>query len=512
MRSKFAARHLKRGSAYMLLMVMIPLFLVPLIGLAIDGTMCYIVQAKLSSAVDGAALGAGRLLGTKADTGEIAGEFLNVNFPDGYWGAKWKSRTITPVTNLGSHTITISASVSVPLLFMRVIGQKEATVSAGAVATRKDTRVVIVMDRSNSLNNPDATTGNKIFPVLKASVLNFVSKFRAGTDELGLVVFSDSGVVAYPTGTYSSSVSGGGGPDVSWNTSTSGKDSLPQQITKTAADGWTGMAEGLSLGYIELQKAHYRDLAANGSDTTLNAIVLFSDGIPNTIAVSPNLASSNALKTKANGGKCTWNPATLTTNTMRGWAVAVGPGKVSQGLYLLSQYDTTRTLNYKLANAGYEWYNPEQSQPSAATAGCVGLGNGGSSFALNELAKVPDYDYYGVPTTGSQYGTSNQHFSSYDPTAVTTYNTWAVASWNTADNAGRVIRTQSAMNEVIIYTIGYNANSGYDPELLRRLANTQTATSYTQGQPVGKYYEVTVASQLDAAFQDVASEILRLSK
>src|SRR5215467_7463069 len=71
-------RRNQRGSTLVLVMLMLPLFMIPLIGLAIDATMLYIVQAKLSAAVDGAALGAGRLLGTNANTTEIAGEFLKV--------------------------------------------------------------------------------------------------------------------------------------------------------------------------------------------------------------------------------------------------------------------------------------------------------------------------------------------------------------------------------------------------------------------------------------------------
>ena len=51
----------------MLFTIMLPTVIVPLIGLGIDATMLYIVQAKLSSAVDGAVLGAGRLLGSPAD-------------------------------------------------------------------------------------------------------------------------------------------------------------------------------------------------------------------------------------------------------------------------------------------------------------------------------------------------------------------------------------------------------------------------------------------------------------
>src|ERR1035438_10153624 len=81
----------RRGSTLVLFTLMMPFLLIPLVGLGIDATMLYIVQAKLSAATDGAALGAGRLLGTLANPAEIAGDFLNVNFPTnhpaGFWGA-----------------------------------------------------------------------------------------------------------------------------------------------------------------------------------------------------------------------------------------------------------------------------------------------------------------------------------------------------------------------------------------------------------------------------------------
>src|SRR2546422_942109 len=77
----------RRGSTLIFLTVALPFMIIPLVGLAVDATMLYIVQAKLAVAVDGAALGAGRLLGTPANPTEIAGEFLKANFPDHYWGA-----------------------------------------------------------------------------------------------------------------------------------------------------------------------------------------------------------------------------------------------------------------------------------------------------------------------------------------------------------------------------------------------------------------------------------------
>src|SRR5205807_4232204 len=141
----------RRGSTLVLFTLMLPLLLIPIVGLAIDGTMLYIVQAKLSAACDGAALGAGRLLGTPANTAEIAGEFLTANFPAGYWGSYNITPKIQVATTLSTHTITVSATVDVPLLFMRIYGHDHSPVAASAVATRRDTRVELVLDRSNSM-------------------------------------------------------------------------------------------------------------------------------------------------------------------------------------------------------------------------------------------------------------------------------------------------------------------------------------------------------------------------
>src|SRR5215510_12456054 len=116
-----AGRDSERGSTLLLFTLIVPLVLLPIVGLAIDGTMLYIVQAKLSAACDGAALGAGRLLGTPANTAEIAGEFLRANFPAGYWGAYHMVPDIRVNTTFSTHTITVTATADVPLLFMRIL-------------------------------------------------------------------------------------------------------------------------------------------------------------------------------------------------------------------------------------------------------------------------------------------------------------------------------------------------------------------------------------------------------
>src|SRR5580704_10857000 len=112
-------RNRESGATIITLLILMPLLLIPLVGLAIDGTRLYIVQSKLSAAVDGAALGAGRLLGTSANTTEIAGEFLNVNFPSGYWSTNGLQKNITYTNSQGLQTISVYAYVTLPLTFAR---------------------------------------------------------------------------------------------------------------------------------------------------------------------------------------------------------------------------------------------------------------------------------------------------------------------------------------------------------------------------------------------------------
>jgi Flp pilus assembly protein TadG len=150
MRQRSQMRNSQRGSTLVMFTLMWPVLLL-LVGLAIDRTMLFIVEAKLSAAVDGAALGAGRLLGTNANTVEIAREFLFANFPTGYWKSYNLNPNITATTVLSTHTITVNANVTVPVLFMRMFGPSANIVYASAVATRRDTRIVLVLDRSGSM-------------------------------------------------------------------------------------------------------------------------------------------------------------------------------------------------------------------------------------------------------------------------------------------------------------------------------------------------------------------------
>ncbi len=55
------------------------------VGLAVDTGRAYVVQAQLSKAVDGAALGAARMLNS-GNPAQEAGNIYNANFPNGWFG------------------------------------------------------------------------------------------------------------------------------------------------------------------------------------------------------------------------------------------------------------------------------------------------------------------------------------------------------------------------------------------------------------------------------------------
>jgi Flp pilus assembly protein TadG len=535
MRAIFRSRKSQSGATIILLMAMMPLFLIPLVGLGIDATRLYVVQAKLSAAVDGAALGSGRLLGTPANTTEIAEEFLHVNFPTGYWATTNWDENVTYTNNLGRQTITVDASVDVPLTFIRVLGHSSSHIRASAVATRAVTRVVMVLDRSGSMNATDPATGKNVFETMRGGAEWFASRFTPNYDELGLVIFSGSGIVAYPMGRpYNPDPMSSGGPDKTFATDPQHQvGPIFDQLNAMGAGGGTNMSEALTLAYYEMQKAHYRDLARDGSDNTLNTIVLFTDGVPSGVSVYVNDYAPGANALKAPGSTyCTYNPATTQASTqMRGWIAAPGqppsstnpfPGwGTSQGLYLTGAFDTSHTLAWWVGSSGAQ--DLSKAIPTSAVTNCTYLYGGSGGAKLNDMGKLPLKDRYGNVinstaylnarmTNGRQTWSPNTGAASFTTSPTRGYDV-AAACWNATDAIGQTIRSQTAMNQITIFTIGYTGSSpGTDIGLLTRLANAPNSSSFDSRQPIGKFYQVNDTNQLSAAFDAVASSLLRLAQ
>lgn len=503
----------RRGASLILFTTMLSTLLVPLVGLAIDCSMLYIVQAKLSCAVDGAALGAGRLLGTPANTAEIAGEFLNANFPAGYWRSYNFTPNISVSQTFSSHTISIKATVDVPLLFLRVFRQDHQTVAASAVATRKETRVVLALDRSGSMSTQ--------IGALRTASTNFANLFIPNVDELGLVAYGSSAVVAYPTTRpYNISPTSNGGPDVNWKT-TQPNGNLLDMIGYMASSGATNMSEALWLSYIELQKGDHRD----HDPSKLNAIVLFTDGVPTAFSANlndpSNLPDSSVLLPKGNytgQSKCTYNPgtagnlATQMIGWIGGWGIPSSTGYVS-GLYrLASDADDVNSAKYWMQTPAADM---NKISPTTPITNCVHLQATQSDGDLDDLRRLPPQDLYGNSTSeGTVYQNSKLYakfHTNYDPTNLNSGYHLGIAAFNAVDNAAQRILADTNLN-VAIYVIAYVGGDGVDTYLLKRVANTMDSSNYHATWQKGLYQEASDAAGLQRAFLSVASEILRLAQ
>ena len=125
------------------------------VGIAIDSGIGYGVKAKLSSAVDAAALAAGKALGQPGtDAGRIenakstARKFFAANFPDGYLRATptMQDPVIVHDQTTGQWNISVTASATVPTFFLRLSDQTTFTAQSEAAATRRDLDMAFVID------------------------------------------------------------------------------------------------------------------------------------------------------------------------------------------------------------------------------------------------------------------------------------------------------------------------------------------------------------------------------
>ena len=243
--------------------------IMPLVGLATDLTMLYLLKAKLLAAADAAVLAGARALSQgntaaaqRANAQTAAVKFFNANWTAGYWGTSnltFPTPTVDDTTNPDYRTVIANASVSAPLYFLRMLGSNNATVSVTANAMRRDALIVLTLDRSRSMDRNVPGTGRTACEIMKEDAVEFVKYFAPGRDMVGLVVFS-SGQYTYRARSNFTT------PDASGNTVTS-------LINAIDCRDNTATTEALRAAYSEVQRV--------GSSTKANVIVLMTDGIPN---------------------------------------------------------------------------------------------------------------------------------------------------------------------------------------------------------------------------------------
>ncbi len=244
--------------------------LIPMAGLAIDFAVLYSVKAKLQTAVDAAAVGSGSTLnrGSVMDTtavNDVALRFFTANYPAGYFGSTPVTYNSTPVQGaLGVRTITVNASQHVPMLFMRVLGISQSTVAATAQVTVRFVNMILVVDRSGSVNRA-TYNGVNTTTIVESDLHQFVDPsdgspspyFSDGRDNIGMLTFGTTWRLDFPLSLNFQS----GTPRIG-----AAIDSIDW------SNNSTNTADGLFHAYRELVK-----LAQPGA---LNVIVLLTDGRP----------------------------------------------------------------------------------------------------------------------------------------------------------------------------------------------------------------------------------------
>jgi Flp pilus assembly protein TadG len=262
-------KFINRKGQVIILVTLAVVLLLLLVGLALDSGIGYAVKAKLNSAVDAAAIAAGRA-GSGGDTvaaEAAASTFFHANFPAGYLRAEVSEPTVDISVNpdTGEWTISVSATAVVPTYFLRIRGNNTFTANATAVAVKRDLDMAFVLDTTGSLSS--------VFREVQRASVRFIDKFDETSDRVALIHFAFGAVV-----------------DDSIRTSSRGftRTSVVNHINNFSASGNTNYSEAFWRGRDQL------DSIPVGSRSGVRAIVFFSDGSPNSFSSTFNAPSCSA--------------------------------------------------------------------------------------------------------------------------------------------------------------------------------------------------------------------------
>ena len=160
------------------------------VGLAVDTGRAYVVKAQLTKAVDGAALGAARMLNSGDPRGEAA-RIFRANFPTGYLGTDMVTDPaadpaffdIDTVPETGANVVTVTASARLPTTFMRLGDFTDVTITSSGEATRRMVDLSLVLDVSGSIGSQ--------WPAVRDAARSFIDAFDEDADRFALVTYSD---------------------------------------------------------------------------------------------------------------------------------------------------------------------------------------------------------------------------------------------------------------------------------------------------------------------------------
>lgn len=157
--------HDKRGS----ILTWVAVSLIPLVvsvGMATDIARGFVLRSQLNTALDSAALAGGRAFNLPSRDADIQAYF-DANFPTAFMGSDVSALTIESVSVAGEpEKLRVSASATLPTLFMKLVGITDFQVATSAEVTRENLglQLVMVLDVTGSMGS-----GGKIDALRQAS-------------------------------------------------------------------------------------------------------------------------------------------------------------------------------------------------------------------------------------------------------------------------------------------------------------------------------------------------------
>ncbi len=516
-----AARRRKNEKGVTLLLgaLSIPV-IISMMGLGIDASLLYSTKTKLQLATDGASIAAARALSIGLTTASQAAaaqdnatDWFNKNFPANTMAARNITLDVPAVfddaTNPLVRHVQVSAHVDAPAFFMRFWGRDHTTINSFSEASRRDSVITMVLDRSGSMNSgsPTACTA------MKAAATKFLSVFAEGRDRIGLITFNMAANIA-------------ASPSTDFTTVRSSLNSL-------SCNGGTGTPQAAILGYNELYKT--------GLPGALNVLLLFTDGEPNVVTIDWRGTAGNQKGVLVNGANCqdssgksmngNANPRGNIQNNppqwTSGWSFGTGsfladvPAGPVAGTYA-DPSNSWAAFKYKSTSV-----SSTTDDDKVTAAGCApwGVQNRTDTLTAN-LEWLPDTDVYGNGLELPGYYALTR--STYDGASRLDGNNYNAhyGAYNATANAANTARTTRNLPDgrsfpgVYVYAIGLGS---VNHQLLQRVANDPNAdtsgngyygafTGYNPAQPVGTYVYAEDSTRLNQAFGQIASFILRISQ
>jgi Flp pilus assembly protein TadG len=500
-REQFLKHRGERGFVILLWTLMMLFLILPMVGLAIDAGILYTIKAKLQTSVDGAALGAARSLNRsqdvpsqQTDATNTAKRYYHANFPDSWMG-------VTPVNDptvswpnapTGTAIINVQGTVDAPTWFMKVLAINSVRVVAVGQATRRNVNIMLVLDRSGSLG--PGPIGTNSCAAVVSGAQTFVNSFSNNRDRIGMVSFGTYYNQDYvPTMDFLDSAHNGAN---SLSTVV-----LPQLV----CTGYTNAAAAFSYAYSILKGL--------GDHNALNVILLFTDGMPNTLTFGPDYGTlTGPILVKKAGSSC----VLAAGHTGFSGAIAGDPSYSSQSGVLLAMWSPRGGSGYPAPNDSSEYGDASNiiGSNQGRRSGCAFPGN--TANFPSDINAIPTSDSWGNPTTTTWAGGAETGFpASVNTTHINNQADLENAGINALDNAAQRARVDAVANSIpfLVYTIGLgNAPGGVNNELLQRIGNDVTSGVHQTAYPDGKYMFSPTTAQLGAAFAVIASDILRISQ